>query len=945
MPNHDASLYLRAYNGFKPYYEDVEKYIPKSILSFGTQDGIIHDYLYANGRTPENGEKGYIDSYYGFYNNTFVLKMSTNKSDYTEAEGVETVGGVTFHYNNGNRILAYKNGKFYSLQEAYNNGYLTTTDLQNCLTFNNDYIEPIKYSLNEIVDVSLSNIKEVEFKRWGAIETTYKLSNKGITDFISDINTNYTLSSQEEIYLLNNVETGLFFKYTVYTKGLTFEVCPIYTTPKIYIKINDKIYLSYNEIKLSNDYDKENEEKIVNTISLDLVNEIKISYIKTYRSEKTPLTLEEFDKIKIRYYLGIFNGYHVVMIDGYNSLYQTPMLDIIGDITFNYTDNNYFLVYKDGFFDTLSNAYKKGLITNKLINEINNLYINSTPYNIIIEDYKTDDKLVLSDLVDISLYEYINVIDIKKKELIINELEFTNLSVDTKELINKILASECVLLDEISIKTLISKEYEISLSNKPSFSSYKYFISFILGQNMIYSSIKVELIVEVNNVKYLVNADRNDLFTLYNLIIKYQKGQENKDIILSDLLDINTLNRVYISNATDDLVSTNVRLEDLNEDTKNIIKRILASKCIVLDKNMLIQDEYNLIVKGEDDHYTFTFGENMLYSSIKKELVIKFTDVSYLIQADRDDLFNLYLLIKKHEDLFNQSELKFDEIYPMLNDEITKISVINRINDLSSETSLYILNNIDSLSFQGINYVNNLKYYEVDQKDQLNTIIEKLKEITLMNISNNKVVTDYPQYMFPLTISSIAIIKPLDMYTYIIETENDKIELFIMANGTDYFTFIDGVFFNVSNIIEETFLPEPLICDYLRFPSTSISDIKEYIQRRLDTGIKSNILNFSDCFPWINEINVEDIISIKQINELNETKEINDKEIISKLFDSLKNDKLLLSLNLIELSLNPVRYEICTKDNTYRFEKNSGYIVYKGNIFVIGSYLEDAFID
>ena len=41
----------------------------------------------------------------------------------------ENVGDIIIHYNNGNRITVLYDGVFYTLSEAYNNGYLTEANL------------------------------------------------------------------------------------------------------------------------------------------------------------------------------------------------------------------------------------------------------------------------------------------------------------------------------------------------------------------------------------------------------------------------------------------------------------------------------------------------------------------------------------------------------------------------------------------------------------------------------------------------------------------------------------------------------------------------------------------------------------------------------------------------------------------------------------------------
>ena len=50
----------------------------------------------------------YIDEYCGCYNGCYPLMMSDNYSGTTGAESRQTVGGVIFHYNSGNKIKVWK---------------------------------------------------------------------------------------------------------------------------------------------------------------------------------------------------------------------------------------------------------------------------------------------------------------------------------------------------------------------------------------------------------------------------------------------------------------------------------------------------------------------------------------------------------------------------------------------------------------------------------------------------------------------------------------------------------------------------------------------------------------------------------------------------------------------------------------------------------------------
>ena len=69
-----------------------------------------------------------VENYYGEYSGGALVAMIAS-GGYDDAIWEETVGSVTIRYNNGNRILVLCNGAFYTLTDAYNNGFITAEDL------------------------------------------------------------------------------------------------------------------------------------------------------------------------------------------------------------------------------------------------------------------------------------------------------------------------------------------------------------------------------------------------------------------------------------------------------------------------------------------------------------------------------------------------------------------------------------------------------------------------------------------------------------------------------------------------------------------------------------------------------------------------------------------------------------------------------------------------
>ena len=85
------------------------------------------DYLKKNNITKVSYEKVLIEHCAGFYNGYLVAMIDATRHTYEKA--TVNVGGVDFTYFDGNRLIAYKNGEFLSLEEAFNIGILSTENL------------------------------------------------------------------------------------------------------------------------------------------------------------------------------------------------------------------------------------------------------------------------------------------------------------------------------------------------------------------------------------------------------------------------------------------------------------------------------------------------------------------------------------------------------------------------------------------------------------------------------------------------------------------------------------------------------------------------------------------------------------------------------------------------------------------------------------------------
>ena len=111
MPNEDVKIDFKTYDGFLPH-------INYSILIESFWEKI-----------PAADSVSVVNYYGEFESGAIVAMMECSEYNYTEALESDTIGGCTFNYNNGNKILVLYQGSFYSLSIAYSNGYLTDADL------------------------------------------------------------------------------------------------------------------------------------------------------------------------------------------------------------------------------------------------------------------------------------------------------------------------------------------------------------------------------------------------------------------------------------------------------------------------------------------------------------------------------------------------------------------------------------------------------------------------------------------------------------------------------------------------------------------------------------------------------------------------------------------------------------------------------------------------
>ncbi len=80
-----------------------------------------------------------VAEYCGTYGDCTVL-MLTGVLYYTQGIRAETVGGIRFHYNDGNTLYAYCDGAVVPLKEAYERGFLSRWAVRRARDAHNAYL-------------------------------------------------------------------------------------------------------------------------------------------------------------------------------------------------------------------------------------------------------------------------------------------------------------------------------------------------------------------------------------------------------------------------------------------------------------------------------------------------------------------------------------------------------------------------------------------------------------------------------------------------------------------------------------------------------------------------------------------------------------------------------------------------------------------------------------
>lgn len=112
MPNEDVVLEFKTYDGF---------------LRYPNEGRLIESYILAN----PNVEGAWVDHYYGEYESGAIVSIIKSQNDADQVITIESVQGFDFIYpNDVDTISVLYGSSFYSLKDAYNNGYLSVEDLE-----------------------------------------------------------------------------------------------------------------------------------------------------------------------------------------------------------------------------------------------------------------------------------------------------------------------------------------------------------------------------------------------------------------------------------------------------------------------------------------------------------------------------------------------------------------------------------------------------------------------------------------------------------------------------------------------------------------------------------------------------------------------------------------------------------------------------------------------
>lgn len=222
MPKEDVLLEFKTYDGF---------------LQYPNEGRLIEAYILAN----PDIEGAWIDRYYGEYESGAIVAIIQSRNDAEEKLNTEMVRGFAYTYpNESTKISVYYNSSFYTLMEAYKNGYLTDDDLediynQHKLIFDELYFDITYFPGFEGLDTDADKIV-VNFDNYTADGFEFEITDKDeIKSILETI-----LSSTIEYF--GEAVAGKFTTQTltVYDGDKIYTIKDVFILPNGYYFIKEK---------------------------------------------------------------------------------------------------------------------------------------------------------------------------------------------------------------------------------------------------------------------------------------------------------------------------------------------------------------------------------------------------------------------------------------------------------------------------------------------------------------------------------------------------------------------------------------------------------------------------------------------------------------------------------------------------------------------------------
>ena len=310
-------------------------------LSGRTQREIINAFVDAHSNDQHPVTKHEISlRCYGEFDGVYVLFVDVASYGYTAAEHTEVIAGVKFIYPDGRSMIVYSNGEFYTIAEAYENG---------TLSYDNLLATQQRYKVDEPLYEEESNGNENDNSA-----QNYKLTVQDPDGYlIEDLRDEYqagkevvvkttVLSDGDLVAYLDGVCLGL--ETQVYESG-AYHWEFYFDMPA-----HDAI-LSF---ALSDGLTKHGI-----ALDEDIQWEIKTAVLDVYIKGQEPITQ---DDISLRCY-GAFDGVYVLFVKGVFGATQAVRIDIISGVKFVYSTGLSMLVYSDGAFYEIYEAYANNILT------------------------------------------------------------------------------------------------------------------------------------------------------------------------------------------------------------------------------------------------------------------------------------------------------------------------------------------------------------------------------------------------------------------------------------------------------------------------------------------------------------------------------------------------------------------------------------------------------